>query len=309
MRADPRLPASGESLVLRYAETIGNDLLATLGNGLALRLAGLARWQRDLQPGDLLRMRVLASDPMLELELEGAPVRSTAMNVDADPVDIQRHTAMRVDQAALRQMAWQAPNAAALAMSWRHLAQERWGGGALQQLIAGEAPPTTMLGAAPFREPPATLQPPNLDRALLPVYAWGGAQLFLGLEESEPNARAQQPDRRRQFILRLELTPVALGHIVLQAQWLAGGIQLLIAVEQPDAVPLVRDTFPAIRIALARAGLHLVRLRLTQGFAAVAALKETPTPASHTYFVTQQSSLLLFRTLAEAAVVLLQVVP
>ena len=47
--AGSRLPANGDSLSLTYAASIGGDLLATTGEGLALRLAGLARWQRDLQ--------------------------------------------------------------------------------------------------------------------------------------------------------------------------------------------------------------------------------------------------------------------
>jgi hypothetical protein len=313
-RAESRVPANGESLLLTCAEPIGPDLLAITSDGLALRLAGLARWQRDLQPGDLLRMRVLANEP-LELALESSPLRGAMLG--ADDADLgthvmTQHTAMRLDQALLRQMSWQMPNAAALALSWRHLAQERWYGGAFAQQGTGErgsAAPATMLGAAPFRELPTTLPPPNLDRSLISVYAWGGAQLLLGLQESDADGQAQHSDRRRQFVLRLELAPLALGHIVLQAQWLPGGLQLLIAIEQIEAVPLVRAALTAIRAALNRAGLPLVRLRLTQGLAAVTTLRDVPTPASHVYFVSQQSSLLLFRTLAEAAVVLLQIVP
>lgn len=312
-RAGQGLPAAGQSLLLTYDDVHGNDVLATMSNGLALRLAGLGRWQRDLQPGDTLRVRVLASDPVLELEVEGKPGRAAAADADADAntSTMSRHAAMRLDQAALRQMAWQAPNAAALALSWRNLALERWGAGVPAREAAGEvsaATLTTMLGPAPFREPASTLPPPNLERWLFPVYAWGGMQMMLGLGESGDDAAARRQGRRRNLALRLELAPAALGRVVLHVQWMSGGIQLQIAVERVESVQLVRDVLPVLTTALTRAGLRLTRFRLTQGSAAVAGLREGP-DLLQVHFATQASSLLLFRALTETAVVLLQVVP
>lgn len=311
-QAGERLPRPGESLLLTYNDSQGGDLLATTSNGLALRLAGLSRWQRELQPGDTLRVRVLASDPVLELEVEGKPVSSAASDgeaADSGTSGMTRHAAMRLDQAVLRQMAWQAPNAAALALSWRDLAQGRWSGRMPTSDATGEpsaALPTTMLGPAPFREPASTLPPPMTDRWLFPVYAWGGMQMMLGLVQREEESPRRRPGRGGILVLRLELSPVALGRIVLHAHWQPGGVELQIAVEQAESVQLVREALPAITAALARAGLKLARLRLTQGHAAVAKVRDVP----QTYGSSGQIlSLTLFRTLAETAVVLLQVVP
>lgn len=312
---EERSPAPGESLLLTYSDAEGADLVATMSNGTALRLVGPGRWQRDLQPGDMLRVRVLASEPMLELELDGAPIRSASSNADAADADassMNRHAAMRLDQAALRQMAWQAPNAAALALSWRDLARQRWGGRVSMHEMAGEtsaATLTTMLGPAPFREPSSALPPPLLERWLLPVYAWGGMQMLLGLvENEEEDGSSARPRQRRSAALRLELAPAALGRVVLQVHWLPGGIELLIAVEHPEAAQHVHDALPIITAALSRAGLRLTRFRLRQGSAAVSMLRDAPGP-SHANFADQAASLALFRALAEAAVVLLQVVP
>jgi hypothetical protein len=311
-RAEQQLPVAGESLLLTYKDSSGAHLLATMGNGLALRLAGLDRWRGDLQPGDTLRVKVLASDPVLELELEGAPVRSASSNTDAADAGtaaMTRHAAMRLDQAVLRQMAWQAPNAAALALSWRELAQGRWGGrGSLPD--AGEAPlaaPTTMLGPAPFREPVSTLPPPNLGRWLFPVYAWGGMQMLLGLMQGEEEKPASRPPRRRSLALRLEMTPAALGRIVLFASWQSSGLELRIVVEQSESVQLVREALPLVTAALSRAGLHPVRLRLQQGSAAASG--HYPPGAAPTHKAGLTLPLSSFRALAEASVVLLHVLP
>jgi hypothetical protein len=248
-----------------------------------------------------------SADRALELELEGAVFGSTAEQevVDADLSPMSRHAAMRMDQAALRQMAWQAPDAAALASSWRQMALERWVGRAPDPsaLAGNTAAKTTMMGPPPFREPAATWMPPGVNQWQFPVYAWGGMQMLLGKVESDD---ARSPNRkRRALILRLELAPLALGHVVLQVQWISGGILLEIAVEHAEAAVIVRDTLPTIITAMLRAELRLTSFRLTQGTVTVSGFSDTP----KTPIATQPSSLSLFRALAETAVVLLQVVP
>ncbi|HEY4367411.1 MAG TPA: hypothetical protein VGN07_09295 [Steroidobacteraceae bacterium] len=312
-RADQSLPSPGELLLLTYADAEGADILATMGNGVALRLAGLSQWRRDLQPGDTLKVRVVSSDPILELEME-PPVRGVV--AEEDPVEaggpvVSRQAAMRVDQAALRQMAWQAPNAAALALSWRTQAQERWNGRmpVYEGVAEGStATPATMLGPAPFREPPSALPPPNLERWLFPVYAWGGTQMMLGLLDADEERDSRRSARRKNPILRLELAPAALGRIVLQVQWIPGGIQMVVAVEHDESGHLVREAMPLVAAALSRAGLRLQRLRL-QRIDALSSHGEGPDPLAQARFAAHASSLALFRVLAEAAVVLLQVLP
>lgn len=310
---DPRRPGQGESLLLTYDGTAGEDQIVTLSNGMTLRLAGLGRWQRELRPGDALRVRVLSSDPVLELEVESGPIRSGAGGEPGDdegPSALIRHAAMRVDQAALRQMTWLAPNPAALARSWHDLALERWGSGAAMRPPDGETHlTTTMLGPPPFREPAGTPRATVLDRWLMPVYAWGGVQMMLGLIYSEPRERKGRRRRPRGPLLRLELAPPALGSVVLLVHWLAGGIELMISIEQPHAAGLVREALPKLAQTLLQAGLALADLRLMQGDALIAQVDLAKLRPHEPRLAPPRSSLPLFRALAETAVVLLQIVP
>ncbi|MET0498442.1 MAG: flagellar hook-length control protein FliK [Steroidobacteraceae bacterium] len=311
-RADQSLPAPGQSVLLTYKSAEGGDLLATLANGMALRLSGPALWRGDLQPGDILRAKVLGTDGGLQLELEdtlfnGAAERAAAS--DSDVATMTRHTAMRMDQAVLRQMAWQIPSAAALALSWQALALQRWTGRltdreAITQGTSAKA--TNMLGPAPFREPASSWLPPGLNHWLFPVYAWGGVQMLLGRGASDDAKASGQ--RRRNLVLRLELAPVALGRVVLQVQWNEGGIQLEIVVEHADAAIAARDALPGIATALSLAGLRLTAFRLTQGTAAISGIRDTR-PESRSQPAAPPSLLALFRALAETAVVLLQAEP
>lgn len=311
--ADPRRPAPGESLLLTYGETTGEDQIATLSNGMTLRLAGFGRWQRELRPGDTLRVRVLSSDPVLELEVESGPIRNGARGElagEEGPSAMSRHGAMRLDQAALRQMAWQAPDPAALARSWHDLALDRWGTRAAMRHYGGELhTPTTMLGPPPFREPATMSQATMLDRWLVPVYAWGGVQMMLGLIYREPRERKGKARRPRGPLLRLELTPPALGFVVLHVHWLIGGIELTISIEQPHAVKLVRDALPRMAQRLSEAGIALADLRLMQDDTSISRIDMAKLRWRRTQLAPTRSSLPLFRTLAETAVMLLQLVP
>lgn len=303
-------PVPGQSLLLELAEATGDDVLATLTNGTTLRLSGLRRALQDLQPGDVLRVRVLASEPSLELELDGAAPRRSAFNVDGyeRASSFDRQTAMRLDQAVLRQIAWQTPDAGALAQSWRNIALARWGlrssGSLMQELHSSAA--AKVLGQAPFREPPAAVQPPTLDRWQFPVYAWGGVQIVLGLkadEEQESSARSRQ----RSLRLYLRLSPAALGDLLLSGEWTARGFDLNIAVKESASIPLVQQALPKIAEALMRAGLGTVVPTITHSDRTVAQLG-TPTRNAIAASAASQLSLSSFRGLAEAAIVLLQVV-
>jgi len=122
------LPTPGETLLLTLAEAAtGDDLLVTMANGTELRLVGLSRLSAALRPGDTLLMQVLATEPHLELGFREAPAPnvSNASNGGSAP-PLTQYRAMQLDQAVLKQIAWQLPDPAALATSWRTLAQEHW---------------------------------------------------------------------------------------------------------------------------------------------------------------------------------------
>jgi hypothetical protein len=110
--ANSRLPVPGETLLLTHSESV-DEVLATTAGGASIRLTGLDALSRALQPGDTLTARVLALNPVLELQL------FSARPENARPLTLSDHPAMRLDLAELRTVIWRAPNAAALALSWQ----------------------------------------------------------------------------------------------------------------------------------------------------------------------------------------------
>jgi hypothetical protein len=309
-RAHPQGPAPGELLLLTQGKTADADLLATLSNGMTLRLTGLGPWQHQLRPGDALRVRVIANEPVLELEVEPGQIAKGergALAEDDGPSTMTRHAAMRLDQAVLRQMTWQAPNPAALARSWHDLALERWGP-ELSWRQSGVPSQTTMIGPPPFREPPGAPMP-VLDPWLLPVYAWGGVQMILGLPYADRRDRKGRGRRRRGPLLRLELAPPAIGPVVLDAHWLHEGVDLTITIQQAHAAELVQRALPRIAQALTQAAIVLADMRVMRGDDVIAQFDVSKLREGSAQLPAPRSLLALFRTLSESAVVLLQVVP
>ena len=307
------LPRPGELLLLIFDSLVGNDLLVRTETGLSLRLPGMSHLLRDMQLADRLLARVLATEPQLVLELQTRSPRSGPTQTQPPaPAAMSESPAMRLDQAVLRQISWRMPSAAELAASWRASAYERWIPASTVYEPSGEQPrlpPLLLSRPAGFAEPAAP-QPSSVDRWLLPVYAWGNVPLMLRLVEAdEEDTPALPPRRRRPLALRLELVSAALGRIVLQVQSLSGGILLAIAVEEPASAPAVRDALPAITAAIARAGLRIVRCRLTRGPAAIVRLRDEPVAPSRAHVAAEALSPGLFRALAEAAVILLQIAP
>lgn len=248
----PRMPAAGETLRLALDEVAGDDLLARTDDGLVLRLAGLARQSRAFTPGDVLMLRVVATAPQLELELFGtigARPGPSAGNDATTPA------ALRFDQAALSQIAWKMPEPAALAARWR------------QQVLAGNAAPLpqTLAPAALLAQQAAPESAHQLaERWAFPVYAWGGVPALLDVVAAEDDDKA--PRRRRPaHALRLEMVLPGLGRVSMRLQGDAAGIQLQVAVERAQALPPVRDALPAVAAAMARAGLRLLRVAISQG--------------------------------------------
>lgn len=299
------LPTPGETLLLTYDKSSGDDLLVATSSGKLLRLVGLSHLIRDLRPGDTLMARVVASGPVLELELYGTVSQQTAS--DAGSSTLSRIPAMRLDQAALRQIAWQVHDAATWAHSWRARALERWSEPVLTYGRSGETLPVQPASQpiSPVQREPAATHPPTLiDRWMIPIFVPGGATLILRLVEGEERTPDRQPRRQRRLALQLELALPALGRIVLQAHELPEGIQLLVMIEQPDTVPVVRDALPTIASAMAKAGIHLAGIRLIQrALAAGAGVLAFRPPHGHVAADTLSPA--LFRTLAEAAAVLL----
>lgn len=275
-----RLPMAGEMLSLVYAEAAGDDILVTTPNGVPLRLTGLSWLAGQLQAGDTLAVRVVATQPVLEIELTGPPAQGrTSQPGNAAPgsLELRQQAAMRLDQAELRTISWRPPSPAVLAAAWRTLAEERW----LQPISAR-------------------------DPWLVPVYAWGGVSISLRLiEAEEERPRREAPRRRGALALRLDFSHPTLGFILIQVQWSAHGIRLALTVEERSSVEPIRACLPQVVTALARVDLRVVQLQVVHGKVARAAAAALPARRAGPSLSAEALSPGLFRSAAELVVAVL----
>jgi len=299
-----QLPTPGDTLLLTLADAAGDDLLVTMANGTELRLVGLNKLGEGLRPGDTLLMQVLATEPQLELAFREAP-NGNANGSPAPP--LTQYKAMQLDQAVLKQIAWQLPDPAVLATSWRALAQDHW---TRPPGYAGADQSGARTGtAALFRETMFTPNPTVHDRWLLPVYAWAGMQLMLRLVVAIDRARRKPVRRGLPLALQLGLSPPTMGGIVLHVQSSDDDVELLVACEQRPSLLAVQQALPGIASALSRAGLRLRRAQVTQGNALLSVVNENSSSMLPPHLIVELPSASLFRAAAEAAIVILQLRP
>jgi hypothetical protein len=297
-RTGDRTPTPGETLLLTLADSAGDDLLVTMANGTELRLMGLNRMADGLRPGDTLMMQVLATEPHLELALR-EPSTSNALNNTA----LNQHKAMQLDQAVLRQIAWQLPDPAAMATSWRSLAQEHWTRAPGYGADSNGARAGT---AALFRDSTFMPNATAHERWLLPVYAWAGMHLMLRLVVAIDRARRKPARRGLPLALQLGLAPPAMGSIVLHVQSSEDDIELLVACEQRPSLLVIQQALPSIASSLSRAGLRLRRAQVTQGNALLSVVNENSSAMLPPHLSVELPPASLFRAAAEAAIVILQ---
>lgn len=249
-----------------------------------------------------------APDPLLEVAGRAAAAGDGAV----DTARLGSQAAMQVDPVQLRRMAWQPPDPAVLAQAWSDAARQH---GRAQEDIVRSLTAAVLHGAAISRDPASTPVVAQPDPHFLPVYFWGGAPLLLGLAVAEGTHSPSRRRRQRAASLRLEIAPPLLGPLMLEVYWAIGGLELTIALKEPENMPQLREALPAISSALRRAGLTLLRLQLTQGPAAFAKLKNGG-PGSFPGHAPWQALLQspgemsgLFRGLAETAVTLMGYIP
>jgi hypothetical protein len=179
--------------------------------------------------------------------------------------------AMRLDQRALQQLAWRAPDAARLALSWRATLLQAVGvrgesgdgrprGGGT---VAAADPAT--LSQASFTASAARAAPavPTALPGWINVYAWGGMQAMLGVFALEVEEPPPPPRRRtRMGALRFALEVPGLGRIHALLHLADGGIALDLGAQSRALMHYVRERLPALAAAFARAELPLARCRL-----------------------------------------------
>jgi hypothetical protein len=307
-------PSAGDTVVLVLEEIADDELRATV-NGVSMRLGGADESLQSLRPGDALLMRVIETNPLLKLEPYGpawrqaVPATSVATNgtTGSRSNDLGSQNAMRLDQAALSRIAWRMADGESLAQVWQSQAQSRWGEKPDLELSGSQALAPVAVSScdlATGADSEYEWRPPGRERDSLAVYFWDGRPMTLGLAVAG-DERSKKLGRRRSLVLWLEIDADELGRIVVQVQSAGDAIVLAIAVEQPNAVQVVRDSVPAVAAALARAKIRVARCRLLKGATALWCL--TAPPSSRSSQVSPEAdafAMRVFRALAEAAIVL-----
>lgn len=260
--AEKGMPEVGEILQLILNASPDGDLLATTADGLSLRLSGLDHLAANLVKGEIIAMRVLSTIPRLQLSLLD---RADTPH----PTDNEESlAAIRVDQLALRQISRSVPNAIALAATWRTLVL----GGLQQNGFPNEprAPvyfPVNLLAIAPdagwLRPPVQTIPPVGMESWVFTAYVWNGQPVRLRMIELLEDEVSTAPHRRRGPAgLRLEVEIPGLGSVAIQVQLAVGGVFLMLAAEQDNALRFLREALPTIATALGRINLRLFRCDL-----------------------------------------------
>lgn len=204
-----------------------------------------------------------------------------------------------------------APGMAALA---RPAGTPAWSGEpALPAWATAEFPSLALLPLAASQSmvPPPAAEPrlpalPTMgpDKLGFLLHAWNGQPVAMRLVEAEPEDPPPPPPVRGVPAMRLALDMPMLGRLVVQLQLAPGGVWMAMAVEQEAALPCIQAALPEFTVALAQAGLRLLRWRLERGAGHGAAfatppLMLPPGPAA--------LAPALFRAAAEVVLVLQQV--
>lgn len=218
-------------------------------------------------------------------------------------------TAMQENQVFFsRQVAWQAPDAAALAASWRVMVKT-YGeqNAALQDQARGQHIPASLLMAesnpAAMREMQRAPQLADSDAWRFGVYGWGGQRMLLRLlpRDAEREHEGKRAGKRRpaRVALRLELKLADGSRVIIQMEPVSDGIALELSAAQPAALAHLRQVLQQLAEVIGAAGVRIVHCRIGQ----------TPLPFQPSKNVTMQAAaaaltLEIFRAMAEAALFL-----
>ncbi len=280
-------PAVGEHIALRYEGRDEQGVTLRRDRGASLRLPAPGAWAQGLSVGDMVWMRVLATEPSLELEFvaprPGTP--GTAVSPEELP-------AMRLDQAALRVHQWRLPSPAELAAAWRVILTSRHMDLGLQGLALLEREPLALPGPHTSAAAPAPQERAEPGHWSFHLYAWGGMSVALrvaarSLWERRRPARAAEEAQGIEVALSLPQG----GPITVQLLCVRGGLAMALIPRQPQVLPLLRELLPELAAALGRLGAPLVKVQLGTPLA--------PLPAGGLGYRPGSSSPLLLHAVAE----------
>lgn len=205
-----------------------------------------------------------------------------------------------------RQMVWQAPDAGALASSWRVMVktygQQRT---AMQDQARGQHVPSSLLMAeqnpAALRDGARPQQPMVDDGWRFGVYGWGGQRLLLRVLSGQPEEEDRKDGRRRRAraALRLEVTLAGGALVLIQMEPAGEAIFLDLASTDIGALQYLRQMLPGLARAIGDAGLRIARCRLSRDLVSVPMADDAQLRAAATGLTEP-----VFRAMAEAALYL-----
>ena len=221
---------------------------------------------------------VVAFPALPLIAAEAVPAASPTAALPANPGAAMAEAAsMRPDQLFMaRQLAWPALDGATLAHAWRGMAATYGLQLATQQQQAnGQHLPGNLLMAGQFPpaqpgQPPALQWHPDAWRFVTP-----GPARPLTLRVLDGGAD-QPPGRRRRgkAALRVELTLSDGMRASVQLEALPDGVMMELAAPYTSSLEMLRAALPALREAIARAGLTLVRTTLRHALAPARPLQD-----------------------------------
>jgi hypothetical protein len=230
-----------------------------------------------------------------------------AQGAVAQEAGARASTAMQPNQLFFsRQMVWQAPDAGALASSWRIMVktygQQRT---AMQDQARGQHVPSSLLMA---EQNPAALRdgarPPQAmvdDGWRFGVYGWGGQRMLLRVLPGQPGQENEKDGRRRRgrAALRLEVTLAGGALVLIQMEPAGEAILLDLASTDISALQYLRQMLPGLARAIGDAGLRIARCRLSRDLV-IASMADDAQLRMAATGLTQS----VFRAMAEAALYL-----
>lgn len=280
-------PAVGEHIALRYEGRDEHGVTMRRDRGASLRMPPPGAWAQGLSVGDMVWMRVLATEPSLELEFV-AP-RPAASGTAASPDELP---AMRLDQAALRAYQWKLPSPTELAAAWRVILTSRHMDLGLQGLALLERQPLALPGPHTVPGAPAPPERGESGHWSFHLYAWGGMSVTLRVaaaplwERRKPQPREEGPQG-----IEVALALPQAGPITVQLLRVGGGLAMALMPRDPQVLPLLRELMPEVATALGRMGVPLVKVQLGKPLA--------PLPPGGLSYRPDASSSLLLHAMAE----------
>ena len=244
----PPLPAVGSTLQLSVLSREQLGVRVVTEQGLTLLLPGLVA--AELQPGAQLLMRVVATQPRLQLQL--LPLYTPAHAAEVAP----RQLPAPAEQARLQGWQLQKPTADTLAAGWRGLLLAA----AVDPLPDGVATSPAMWRAGVHVEPDPQAEARRLaEQGWCLAHCWPGQTLRLALADAAPAAAGGSGD---ELLLQLQLP--YWGAVLLRLRSSSAGPLLQLLSESATVLAQWQACLPRWRQAMLAAGYHL-QLQLQLG--------------------------------------------